>query len=209
MTPAKMCGVSTSQVLFCCSKRCRASDCAAALDRLLLQLCNALHQLHGPANFICGSFDWAAATGQCCLNPPGPGRYLRSDDPSFLHSVKVCRVSALVVSAACRMSSWLQLRVGDALNEFVCVASKVADGSVWKCPSETVGACPVNNTRASCSAYAGPIGGPVVGHDFLLSTSTHTDGRRAFTLMNFDTAFTAVPTVVIPSATTNVRVSVT
>ena len=53
------------------------------------QLCNALRQLHGPANFICGSFDWAATTGQCCLNPPGPGRFLRSDDSSFSHSVKV------------------------------------------------------------------------------------------------------------------------
>ncbi len=49
----------------------------------------------------------------------------------------------------------------------------------------------------------------VVGHDFLLSTSTHTDGRGAFTLMNFDTTLTAVPTVVIPSATTNARVSLT
>ena len=91
--------------------------------------------------------------------------------------------------------------------EYGRIDAKVADGSVWKCPAEN--ACPVNNTKAPCSDYTGSTGRAVVGHEFLLSTSTHTDGRRAFTLMNFDTAFSAVPTVLIPSATTNVRVSLT
>ena len=104
------------------------------------------------------------------------------------------------------MSSWLQLRVGEMPIACECIDLQIMDGSLWKCPSKTVAACPVNNTLSSCSAYPGAIGVPVVGHDFLLSTATHTDGRRAFTLMNFDTTLTAVPTVVIPSATTNVRV---
>jgi hypothetical protein len=43
----------------------------------------------------------------------------------------------------------------------------------------------------------------VVGHDFLLSSSTHDDGRRAFTLMNFDTSIAAAPTIVLLTATVN------
>ena len=83
---------------------------------------------------------------------------------------------------------------------------------MWKCPKADlrhISDCPVNNTNPSCSDYGGSTGWAVVGHEFLLSTATHGDGRRAFTLMNFDTAFSAVPTVLIPSATTNVRVSLT
>jgi hypothetical protein len=49
----------------------------------------------------------------------------------------------------------------------------------------------------------------VVGHDLLLSTATHTDGRRAITLMNWDGVFTAAPTIVIPSATVNTTASPT
>ena len=128
-------------------------------------LCNALHQLHGPANFLCGSYDWASKTQQCCLNPPGPDRYLRSDSGSTHFA-------------------------------------KVADGSNWVCPNVASG-CTINNTKPACADWGGAGGEVVVGHDFLLSTSTHADGRRAFTLMNFDTTISAVPTVVVPGATTN------
>ena len=128
-------------------------------------LCEAMHQLHGPADFICGSFDWQAKTGQCCLNPPGPARHLRLDS-GFTHSVKV------------------------------------ADGQQWTCPMATA-ACSINNTNVACCDYGGSMGDTVVGHDFLLSTSTHADGRRAFTLMNFHSTLSAVPTVIIPSATVN------
>jgi hypothetical protein len=132
-------------------------------------------QYHGPSQFICGSFDWVAKTGQCCLNPPAePVRFLRGD-PSFSHFVKV------------------------------------ADGDRFSCPGgdsvlRRMQNCPANNTKPLCRDYSGSVGQTVVGHDFLLSTSTHTDGRRAFTLMNFDTTFSAVPTVVIPTGTTNVRI---
>lgn len=134
--------------------------------------CNALHQLHGPTSFLCGSYDWASTTQQCCLNPPGPGRYLRSD-PGFTHF------------------------------------AKVADSSNWVCPNAATTTftaasnCTVNNTKPACEDWGGPGGEVTVGHDFLLSESTHTDGRRAFTLMNFDTTISAVPTVVVSGATTN------
>jgi hypothetical protein len=136
-------------------------------------LCSALHQLHGPTNFVCGSYDWAAKTQQCCFNPPGPGRYLRFD-PGFTHF------------------------------------AKVADRSNWVCPTtvETTptvdNSCTINNTKPACADWGGAGGAEVVGHDFLLSFSTHTDGRRAFTLMNFDTTISAVPTVNVSGATTNI-----
>eukprot|EP00037_Helgoeca_nana_P024501 m.260878 g.260878 ORF g.260878 m.260878 type:complete len:576 (+) comp26653_c0_seq2:155-1882(+) len=87
--------------------------------------------------------------------------------------------------------------------------AKVHDAELWTCPHITPAGCPPNNTHPPCAGYGGEPGSPVVGHDLLLSTATHTDGRRAITLMNWDGVFTAAPTIVIPSATVNTTASPT
>jgi hypothetical protein len=82
--------------------------------------------------------------------------------------------------------------------------AKVSDNETWTCPHITPGPCSHHNSSPECKGYTGSIGAAIVGHDFLLGVSTHEDdGRQALTLMNFDTTITASPTVVIPSATTN------
>lgn len=130
-------------------------------------LCDALAQSHAAAPGICGGYDYAPASGLCCVNPTGPGVFLKpASSPTAVHSVKV------------------------------------AVGHDWACPVLSPAACPANNTAAACAGYSGPAASATVGHDFVVAASTHADGRRAVTLLNFDTSIAAAPTVVLPGATT-------
>ena len=55
---------------------------------------------------------------------------------------------------------------------------KMATTEQWACPALPLpSSCVVNNTASACAGYNGPIGHVVVGHDFVLSTSTHDDGE--------------------------------
>eukprot|EP00038_Savillea_parva_P014223 m.214821 g.214821 ORF g.214821 m.214821 type:complete len:438 (-) comp27386_c0_seq1:116-1429(-) len=135
-------------------------------------LCNALGHPREGASTTCGSYDYVASTGQCCVNPLGPPAPFLMPVPSSQHDTTVHAV-------------------------------KVATGSSWTCPTLSPSTCTLNTTSPTCAGYDGDASHVVVGHDFLVSTSTHSDGRRALMLMNWDPYLSATPTVSLVGATVN------
>lgn len=95
----------------------------------------------------------------------------------------------------------LYLQVDEAAVHRVKVATDMLRS--WTCPHLDPSICKSGNTDAACAGYGGSSGEAIVGHEFLLGFSRHEDGRDALTIMNWDTAFTASPTLVFPGATVN------